>query len=289
MKPVVRQALLTAQCNEITEHHVYASLARFTKNARNRRVLETIAHDELRHYEALGRLTGESPSPRRWMVFLYSLVARVFGLTFGLKLMESGESLAENNYLRLAKGLPDVQQLARDEKVHEKKLLGLLDEDFLQYVSSIVLGINDALVELTGSMAGLTFALSNSRIVALAGIITGIAAGLSMAASEYLSKRHEGGTQSPYKASFYTGVAYLLTLTFLVFPYLLPVGPFAALSWMLANALLVILVFTFYVSVALEQPFWSRFGEMAGLSLFVAVLSFGIGAIAQHFLGIQLH
>ena len=47
----------------------------------------------------------------------------------------------------------------------------------------MVLGLNDALVELTGTIAGLTFVLTNTTLIAMAGIITGIAATLSMAAS----------------------------------------------------------------------------------------------------------
>lgn len=289
MNARTRDILVEAQRNEITEHHVYARLAHATKDSHNRKVLERISGDEKKHYNALARMTRENPPPKRLKMWAYILLSRTLGLTFGVKLMEAGESLAEKRYLALVKAIPSIRWIARDESEHERRILGMLDEDFLKYVSSIVLGISDALVELTGAMAGLTFAISNSRMVALAGIVTGIAAGLSMAASEFLSKRHEGGDQSPTKAATYTGIAYLLTVAFLVFPYLLSIGPYAALAWMMANALVVILVFSFYVSVALEHPFWSRFGEMAGLSLFVAVLSFGIGAVAQHFLGVEVH
>lgn len=85
----------------------------------------------------------------------------------------------------------------------------------------MVLGLNDALVELTGVLAGLTLALQNTRLVAMTGFITGIAASLSMSASEYLSAKSEEGPQDPLKASIYTGSAYVLTVLFLIFPYLL--------------------------------------------------------------------
>ena len=35
----------------------------------------------------------------------------------------------------------------------------MINDERLQYISSMVLGINDALVELTGAPAGFTFAL----------------------------------------------------------------------------------------------------------------------------------
>ncbi|MDI6704563.1 MAG: VIT1/CCC1 transporter family protein [bacterium] len=82
----------------------------------------------------------------------------------------------------------------------------------------MVLGLNDALVELTGALAGFTFALQNTRVVAMAGLITGVAASLSMTTSEYLSTKSEGGAKSPFKASVYTGSAYVLTVMFLIFP-----------------------------------------------------------------------
>ncbi len=288
MEKALLDKLVTAQRNEITEHHVYVHLAAATRDPRNRKVLERIAEDELAHYRILKHYTGVDVKPRTLMRWFYIVVSRLLGTTFGVKLMEAGETHAGSMYQEIGRKIPALRRVARDEDAHEKALLRLLDEEYLQYVSSIVLGINDALVELSGAMAGLTFALQNGRLTALAGIITGVAAALSMGASEYLSKRHEGGDQSPVKASLYTGLAYLLTVAFLVFPYLVLANPFAALAWMLGNVVLVILAFTFYISVAKEEPFKSRFFEMAGLSMGVSVLSFGIGLLAKHLLGVDV-
>jgi len=47
----------------------------------------------------------------------------------------------------------------------------------------MVLGLNDALVELTGVITDVTFSLRNTRQMVLTGIATGIAATLSMMAS----------------------------------------------------------------------------------------------------------
>jgi len=82
----------------------------------------------------------------------------------------------------------------------------------------MVLGLNDALVELTGTLAGLTFALKNTRLIALSGLITGIAATLSMAASEYLSARTEQESSRALKSSLYTGGAYVSPLHAWYFP-----------------------------------------------------------------------
>jgi VIT1/CCC1 family predicted Fe2+/Mn2+ transporter len=87
-----------------------------------------------------------------------------------------------------------------------QKLISLIDEERLKYVSSMVLGLNDALVELTGALTGLTLALQNPRLIAIVGFITGIAASMSMAASEYLSTKQEDTEKNPLKASVYTGL-----------------------------------------------------------------------------------
>ena len=85
----------------------------------------------------------------------------------------------------------------------------------------MVLGLNDALVELTGALAGLMLALQNVKLISLSGLITGIAASLSIAASEYLSTRSEDIGKHPVSAAIYIGIAYIITVTLLILPYLL--------------------------------------------------------------------
>ena len=97
-------------------------------------------------------------------------------------------------------------------------------------MGSMVLGLNDALVELTGALAGFSLALQNTRIVALTGMITGIAASLSMAASEYLSTKSEKGGKNPVKASIYTGIAYVITVIALIMPFIFISQPLTALA-----------------------------------------------------------
>jgi VIT1/CCC1 family predicted Fe2+/Mn2+ transporter len=187
----------------------------------------------------------------------------------------------------VAEIIPYAQQIKNEEEEHEHKLLDLLQEERLRYASSVVLGLNDALVELTGALAGLTFALQDTALMALAGLVTGISASLSMAASEYLSSREEAEEgKSAAKSSFYTGTAYIITVLLLVLPYLLMENVYSALAVMLAIALVIIFVFNYYISVAKDLNFRRRFGEMALLSMGVALLSFGIGWLLRQFIGI---
>jgi vacuolar iron transporter family protein len=153
----------------------------------------------------------------------------------------------------------------------------------------MVLGLNDALVELTGTLAGLSFALQNNKIVALSGLITGISATLSMASSEYLSARSEGKSNA-LKSSLYTGIMYIFAVILLVLPYLLlPVHQYVhALVIMLFIVVIIIFAFTYYISVAKDLPFKKRFLEMAVISLSVAALSFVVGFIVKTVLGIDI-
>ena len=182
MNDTMRAQLLRYQKNEISEYHIYTKLAHLLPTSENRAILERIARDELRHAQVWQTYTQQEVAPNRMKVWFYYLISRIFGLTFGMKLMERGEEGAQEHYQQLSATFPDVAIIAREEHHHEEELLNLLDEERLQYMGSVVLGLNDALVELTGALAGLTFALQHNKLVALTGSITGIAAAFSMAA-----------------------------------------------------------------------------------------------------------
>ncbi|ACM22350.1 MULTISPECIES: VIT1/CCC1 transporter family protein [Thermotoga] len=279
--------ILEFQRKEITEYHVYRKLAKKV-SGKNAEILLSIAEDEKRHYEMFRKITGKETKPSMLLVFWYILLATLFGLTFALKLMERNEKKAEKAYEKI--DIPEVVRIMKDEERHEEEILNMLDEERLNYVSSMVLGLNDALVELTGALAGLTFAFQNTKIVGLSGLITGIAAAFSMAASEYLSQRAEEQTEktSPLKAALYTGIAYIVTVAILVAPFLILENPFVALVFTLIGATLVVLFFTFFVSVVKEKRFGSYFLEMFLLSFGVAAFSFLVGVIARRIFGIEI-
>ena len=281
-----RRLILDSQRNEITEHVVYGKLANSSKNPQNKEILKQIASDELDHYNFWKEFTDENVKPDRLKVLAYSLIARIFGLTFGIKLMEKGEEHAQVTYEKISSSVPSAKRIVEDEDEHEKQLIDLIDEERLRYVGSIVLGLNDALVELTGALAGFTFALHNTRVIAMVGLITGIAASLSMAASEYLSTKSEEGEVNPLKASVYTGFAYVITVLFLIFPYLILSNLYLCLVITVLNAVLIIFIFTFYISIAKDISFKDRFLEMTLISLGIAALTFCIGYVIRIFLNV---
>lgn len=277
------------QRNEITEHQIYLKIAQVTPDPHNRDVLVRIAAEELHHYTVWKQYTGKEIAPARLRVWFYYLIARLLGMTFAVKLMEGVEQGAQTRDEALIRAIPEMPAMLADEAAHERELIALIDEDRLKYVGSVVLGLNDALVEFTGTLAGLTFAIQNSQIIAVAGLITGVAASLSMAASEYLSQRSDGTTStSPKKAALYTGATYILTVSLLILPFLVLPSPYLALVFTLIGAVMVIFVFTFYITVAKELPFWKRFAEMAAISLGIAAISFVIGLLIRVMLNVNV-
>ncbi len=285
----VKKILLALQKNEATEAEVYSRVAAFVKDEGNRNTLLKISAEEKRHAKIWAGYTGTEVKPAMGKVRRLVLLARLLGFTFVLKKMENGEDKATKNYADLAEEVPEAKAISADEDRHEKELLGMLDEERLQYVGSMVLGLSDALVELSGTLAGLTFALKDTSLIALSGLITGISATLSMASSEYLSAKSDGD-QNAKKSAVYTGIAYVFTVAAMVLPYLLfPAHMYLpALLVMLAIVILIIAGFSYYISVAKDLPFRKRFFEMAGISLSVAAISFVIGILVKHFLGIDV-
>ena len=277
------------QQNECTESVIYEKIAKFAKGDVNKQTLQRLAREEHAHNKIWEKYTGIEMKPKKMKVFFYSLIARVLGFTFAVKLMERGEGNAQEEYKLLAEEVPESMDIHNQEEEHEQALLQMLDEESLQYVGSMVLGLSDALVELTGSLAGFTLALQNTRLIALSGLIVGISATFSMASSEFLAARSEGRSDA-LKSCSYTGSAYLLTVIALIAPYLIFPGTqfIPALLCMLVVVVLIIAGFTYYTSVAQDQPFKSRFLDMAIISISVAVLSFIVGILAKKFLGVDL-
>jgi vacuolar iron transporter family protein len=279
--------ILKFQKNEITEHYVYRNFSRSAKG-KNVKVLESISNDELKHYNAFKKVSGKDVGPDNLKVFFYSLMGAVFGVTFAAKLMEKGEVNAQSNYGKNKKTIKNMAAIIKDEEKHEKALISVIEEEKLGYISSMVLGLNDAIVELTGAIAGFTFALQNTRVIGVAGLITGVAAALSMAAAEYMSQKSENTGRSPLKAAFYTGVVYMLVVFILVAPYFLVNNYYLALGLTLAGVLFVILFFSFFVSIVQEQKFSSIFWEMTIICLGVSLIAFLIGLGARKLLNIQI-
>ncbi|MDR1073106.1 MAG: VIT1/CCC1 transporter family protein [Treponema sp.] len=285
MAPTLLKTALVCQKNEITEHRIYTKLAKLCPDEHNARILRSVAQDEYSHALFWESHTGRAVPPDAFKTFRIVSLARILGLTFVLKHMEKNEGVAAKKYQALIEAYPEIEKISVDEDAHEQALLSCLDEALLRYMGSIVLGLNDALVELTGALAGFTLALGETKTISIAGLITGVSAAFSMAASEYLSAKADGDPKAR-TSSLYTGSAYLITVVLLILPFLLVPSKFCALAITLALAVFIIFLFNYYLSVARNLDFKKRFAEMAAISLGVAGLSVGVGWLLNRLMGV---
>lgn len=222
------------------------------------------------------QLPTNQNKPNKFLLLCYTLCAFLFGYTFLLKLWYK-------NHNKTLVALQSESHLTR-----QQSLVRTLKEERLNYVGSMVLGLNDALVELSGAIAGLTLAISNSRLISISAVITGIAASLSMASSQFLSEKANKNLNA-LKSSIYTGFTYLITVCILVLPYLLlPSHRFVSLGIMLALVLSIIFVFNWYIAIAKSQPFFKHFLQMAIISFSIATISFFIGFLVKTLFGVTV-
>lgn len=283
-----RKTLIEFQKNEITEYFVYKRLSEVETDNNNREIFKKIAEDELAHYNFWKQYTKTEVSPSKFRIFKHKVLLQLFGVTFTIKLMERDESDIQQVYKTVESILPETESIIKEENNHEEELIKMIYEERLEYIGSMILGLNDALVELLGTLAGLTFVFQNTKLVGIGGLVTGIAAALSMMSSEYLARKSEGGTRNPVTASVYTGVAYFITIIFLVLPYFIFSKIYVSFIIALFIAIFIILIFTYFISVIQDLSFKLRFFEMAGISIGVAIISFLIGYVLRTFWDVNI-
>lgn len=287
--PIDIKKALKQQQNEINDYALYKALARRERDAANREVFAHIASEELEHYRFWEGITGRSLEASRFLIRFYLLTVALFGTSFTLKLVEQRERWAEDFYRSLFDAYPQAKQIYAQERGHEHELIDMLQDKKLLYAGAIVLGMNDALVELTGTLSGIALAFDQSMAVGITGAIMGVAASLSMAGSSYLEARENPDTSIKAGVyALYTGVSYILTTLLLVVPFFLFDGMSKALIAMFAGAFVSILAYNFYVAVAKEQSFMKRTLQMCSITFGVALISFAIGYGVHHYLGIEI-
>lgn len=285
----IQKILLRIQQSEMTEAAAYHAMADAIKDEHNREALTRVADEIASQAKALETYTNKQLAADERKVKRYARMARIFGFTFAAKLMDRRKIKFVNHSKRLLSEMPEVEKMQADEQKRDDELFALLNEKRLSYVGAMILGMNDAIVEITGTLAGLTLAMQNTRLIALSGLITGVAATLSMAASEYLAERSDGKGDAA-KSGLMTGGAHFITVVILLLPYLILDDKMylLAMGIMLVLVVLILAGFNFYTSVARDVSFGKNFGQMCAISLGVAALSFVLGYAVRTFLGVDV-
>lgn len=288
LDPQIEKKLVKAQKAEITEYLIYDKLSQSIKGEDNVTLIKDIAKDELKHHNLCNNYTCRDVEPNRFKVWMYYLISRLFGITFGLKLMENSEEKAHRVYEELAAYVPVVEDFAIDEARHKRELIDLIDDERLNYTGDIVRGLNAALVEITGALAGLTLAFQNRNLIVTTGLILGVTMSLSLTSTEYLATKSSHGIKSPFKSALYAGIVNIFAIVLLLLPYIFVPNIFVSLGLTLLIAVVMVLLFSFYISVVKDISTPKTFLEMAAISLGIAALAFGIGFLAKEFLHIHV-
>ncbi len=276
---VAREAAL----DEFREYVVYNTLARMERRADKRRVLEALAAQELEHFKFWSRFAAVRPS--MWRLRLYAFfmafLRLLFGVTFVAKLMERGEKETIARYrsvepLLSGEDLRRLHGIIKDEERHEEALIAQIDETVVKYMGALVLGLADAIIEITGAHAGALGTTNNTTVAGVIGLIVGVGAAISMASASYLQTKHEVG-KSPTVAAFVTGFGYIFAVALMSLPYFLTHDIYMAFAASILVGILLTFILTFQAAVYAEKDFKFEFIQTVGLLLGTAVLTYLIG------------
>ena len=149
--------------------------------------------------------------------------------------------------------------------------------------SAIILGMHDAIVSLTGLIAGLFFAFTDSNIIIITCIISSITAALSMGAANYLAVKAINHDQAK-KSAFYTFASYMTTCVLLILPFFIFDNRTSALIAVILMAIFIIFAFNRWCYR--KKVFYKHFFEMLSICTIVSIVAFFIGEIAHQIFGI---
>ncbi|MGB9630749.1 MAG: VIT1/CCC1 transporter family protein [Candidatus Methanodesulfokora sp.] len=280
--------------DEYADYIAYKRLVSIEFNKERKKKLEVIAKTEHDHFDFWKKYSFPFKPSLKSILYSYflMLLRLIFGVTFAIKLLERGEEKAVERYrtaldlMQTEEDKKAVERIIQDELEHERYFVSQLDEVIVKYMSALVLGLADAIIEITGTHAG-TLGTTNSTIITGAvGLVVGISAAISMASASYLQTKHETG-KSPTIAALITGSGYILAVALMSLPYFILNNILLAFVISIAISILLVMIFTFQGSVYTNSSFIVDFLQTVGLVLGVALLAYFLGDILSATLGIR--
>lgn len=269
--------------DEFQDYKVYERLSKSVGGTFSE-TLSQLAAMEKRHMEFWQRYVPEErPKARRLSLYWIAFLRNVLGITFVTRYLDRHETKVIHQYRAAAALIPQedkaaFDQVIADEELHERELGKSVETAAVQYISFIVLGLADALVEITGIHAGSLGIYSSTKIAGLAGVIAGGAASLAMSSAAFAQAK-QGFGGSARMSAIYTGVSYFVTAVTLASPYFLTKNMLEAISVSLTLAVIILALSTYYSSIISEKPFTRDFLEIA-LFMFGVTVALYLGGTA---------
>ncbi len=279
--------------DEYTDYTVYLALSRFEKNEKFKEALKGLGEMEHAHFEFWKKYAPDTrPRVSRLRVYFIELLRILLGLTFTMKFLERHEDAVIRRYKQVEGSIPAEDRarfdtMVADEEQHENYLMGGIGEDRVKYMSFIVLGLADAVVEIAGIHAGSLGIYRRTELAGLAGIVAGMAASIAMASAAY-AQAQQGFAGSASKSAVYTGVSYLITAVLLALPYFLTGAQLAALVASLAVGMVLVALITYYDTVVSGRAFKRQFLELGGIILGATGALYLVGTLIGSLLGLTI-
>lgn len=282
-----------AALDEYKDYVVYRALARVERNPQRRVVLEKLAEQEWRHFEFWSEVAEVKPAAWRVGLYAYLLVLLRFllGVTFVVKLLERNEREVIARYrsverLFVGERLERLRRIIEEEESHEEAFIAQLDETLVKYMGALVLGLADAIVEITAAHAGALGSTNSTIVAGVVGLIVGVGASISMASASFLQTKHEVG-KSPVVAALVTGVGYMVAVAFMSLPFFLTHDIYVAFVASIAVAIALAFVLTFQAAVYAGRDFRFEFIQTVGLLLGTAMFTYLLGKWLGGLFGIE--
>lgn len=282
--------------DEYTDYLVYKRLAESprTKDPKMKQILNTLSETELRHYEFWKKfLPPESKiTPSSLSIYLTLFLRFLFGNAFAIKYLEKHENTVIKRYKSVKNSIPEADQhqfdeMVRDEEEHENTWMDQMQGRYLRYISFVILGLADAIVEISGIHAGSLGLYHSTEITGLAGIVAGASASIAMASAAYAQAK-QGFQGRAGVAAFATGISYFINALVLAAPYFLTHSQTLAISMSIVFAILIIAFVSYYNSIISQAHFLRDFAELAAIMLGATAALYVFGLLIKSVFGITI-
>jgi VIT1/CCC1 family predicted Fe2+/Mn2+ transporter len=289
------QAAFESAKDEYFDFAVYKKLSesKFEKSSSFKKTLDRLAGMEYKHYEFWMKYSSRKDVRiSSFKVNVIVFLRLILGVTFAVRYLERTEARVIKKYKAMSHLIPSedkgaFEEMIADEQEHEKEFSEQFNEPHIKYISFIVLGLADALVEIAGIHAGSLGIYNSTELAGLAGIVAGAAASIAMASAAYAQAK-AGFKGSATVSAVYTGISYFVTAVILATPYFLTKIMLNALLTSLCLAVIVIAFISFYGSVIAGTVFRKDFIEVTGIMLGATAALYLLGFAIRHLTGITV-
>ena len=291
----LQRAARIRMSDEFSDFTLYEKLTRTVdSDSPFAEVLMTLSATEHGHFEFWKKYVPEErPKLARLKLYWVLFLRKFFGLTFATRYLDRHEANVVVEYNALRPLIPETDRSAfdamvADEKEHEKAFAMKVESSAVRYISFVVLGLADALVEISGIHAGWLGLFEKTEIAGLAGVMAGGAASLAMASAAFAQAK-QGFQGSARLSAVYTGVSYFITAVLLATPYFLTSNMLMALFSSLTLAVVILAITTWY-SIVIQQKFFLRdFVEILAILFATTLVVFALGyLVSAEFPGIKV-